>query len=176
MSFHFGTVQEAVAGVFAGIAVLVVLIFVIVAAKTRSDVPYERIQEAGYRIRKPWLAFLAGLLVVVLGVAGFVVPYAGGGGPRTLVKVTAGQFYWALDPPQVPVGTKVRFDVTSRDVNHGFGLYDPRGQLIGSVQAMPGYHNRLDLTLSEPGVYHIYCLEYCGLDHHLMQGVFDVVG
>ena len=57
----------------------------------------------------------------------------------------------------------MRFDVTSIDVNHGFGLYDPDGHLIGSVQAMPGYHNQLDLTLDEPGVYRIRCLELCGL-------------
>jgi cytochrome c oxidase subunit 2 len=46
--------------------------------------------------------------------------------------------------------------------------------LIGSVQAMPGYHNKLDLTLSEAGVYRIRCLEYCGLMHSIMQSSFRV--
>ena len=41
----------------------------------------------------------------------------------------------------------MRFDVTSVDVNHGFGVYDPNGRLIGSVQAMPGYTNELELDL-----------------------------
>ena len=50
-------------------------------------------------------------------------------------------------PDRVPAGTRVRFDVSSIDVNHGFALHDPHGHLIGSVQAMPGYHNELDLTL-----------------------------
>jgi cytochrome c oxidase subunit 2 len=68
------------------------------------------------------------------------------------------------------VGARVRFDVTAADVNHGFGIYDPHGRLIGSVQAMPGYHNRLDLTLDEPGAYRIRCLELCGFYHSTMEG------
>jgi len=39
---------------------------------------------------------------------------------------------------------------------------------------MPGYHNKLDLTLDEPGTYRILCFEYCGLSHHLMQAAFTV--
>ena len=44
------------------------------------------------------------------------------------MNVSGGQFYWSISPRQVPAGTKVRFDVTSVDVNHGFGIYDPDGQ------------------------------------------------
>jgi len=88
--------------------------------------------------------------------------------------VIGGQFFWSLSPDRVPDGTRVRFDVTSIDVIHGFGLYDPHGHLIGSVQALPGYHNELDLTLSEAGVYRIRCLELCGLNHSTMQNTFTV--
>jgi len=42
------------------------------------------------------------------------------------------------------------------------------------VQAMPGYHNKLDVTLSEPGVYRIRCLEFCGLSHSTMESSFRV--
>ena len=90
------------------------------------------------------------------------------------MKVTGGQFFWTLAPDRVPAGTRVRFDVTSVDVNHGFGFYDPHGHLIGSVQAMPGYRNNLDLNLTEPGVYRIRCLEYCGLSHSTMESSFTV--
>ena len=91
-----------------------------------------------------------------------------------MVRVTGGQFFWSLSPDRVPAGTRVRFDVTSIDVIHGFGLYDPDGHLIGSVQALPGYHNELDLTLSEAGVYRIRCLELCGVGHSSMQNTFTV--
>jgi cytochrome c oxidase subunit 2 len=113
--------------------------------------------------------------VLVVGISLFDLPYASGGAAgRTVVKVTGGQFFWSLQPGSVPAGTRVRFDVTAVDVNHGFGLYDPHGHLIGSVQAMPGYHNKLDLTLSEAGVYRIRCFEYCGLNHSTMQSSFRV--
>jgi len=105
----------------------------------------------------------------------FDLPFASGSAAgRTVVKVTGGQFFWSLVPAQVPAGARVRFDVTSIDVNHGFGLYDPHGHLIGSVQAMPGYHNKLDLTLTEVGVYRIRCLELCGLNHATMENAFAV--
>ena len=81
---------------------------------------------------------------------------------------------FAATPDQVRAGTPVRFDVTSVDVTHAFGLLDTDGHLVGSVQAMPGYHNDLDLTFHTPGVYRILCLEYCGLDHHVMQASFTV--
>jgi len=42
------------------------------------------------------------------------------------------------------------------------------------VQAMPGYHNELDLTLGRPGVYVIRCLEFCGLNHSTMESTFTV--
>ena len=74
----------------------------------------------------------------------------------------------------VPAGTRVRFSVTSADVNHAMALVDPDGVLIGSVQMMPGYTNRLDLTLTKPGRYRFLCFEYCGLAHHAMEGGMTV--
>ena len=113
--------------------------------------------------------------VVVVGISLFDLPFASGSATgRTVVKVTGGQFFWSLSPDRVPEGTRVRFDISSVDVNHGFGLYDPHGHLIGSVQAMPGYHNELDLTFDEAGVYRIRCFEFCGLNHSTMEGSFTV--
>ena len=75
---------------------------------------------------------------------------------------------------EVPVGALVEFRVTSLDVNHGFSIYDPDGLLLGQVQAMPGYVNRLRFRFSKPGTYTTLCLEYCGNSHHTMKGAFTV--
>jgi heme/copper-type cytochrome/quinol oxidase subunit 2 len=40
---------------------------------------------------------------------------------------------------------------------------------------MPGYHNRLAVTLEHAGRYTIACFEYCGLDHHVMIRELEVV-
>ncbi len=173
MTPRFGEPQVAIGAAFLVLTLIVSATFVTIARNTTADVPFTRVQAVGYWLRKRWLAFLVALLVLVVGLSLFRLPYASGGG-RTVVKVTGGQFYWIIDPPEIPVDTPIRFDVTSKDVNHGFGVYDPHGRLIGSVQAMPGYTNALDLTFHTPGVYRVLCFEYCGLDHHVMQGSFTV--
>jgi cytochrome c oxidase subunit II len=174
VSLHYGDPQIAIGVVFGVLAFLLATAFVVIGVQAGSEVGVERVHDVGYWLRKRWLALLLVVGVVVVGISLFDLPYASGGGGRTMVKVTGGQFFWTLQPNQVPAGTRVRFDVSSVDVNHGFGLYDPHGHLIGSVQAMPGYHNRLDLTLSEAGVYGIRCLEYCGLNHSTMESSFTV--
>jgi len=175
VSLHYGDPQIAIGAVFAALAFVIAGVFLVVGTQAGSEVSVERVQRVGYWLRKRWLALLLVIGVLVVGISLFDLPYASGSGAGwTVVRVTGGQFFWSLAPDRVPAGTRVRFDVTSVDVNHGFGLYDPRGHLIGSVQAMPGYHNMLDLTLSEAGVYRIRCLELCGLYHSTMQSTFTV--
>jgi len=175
VSLHYGDPQIAIGVVFAAIALLLAVAFLVIGVQAGSDVSVERVHRVGYWLRKRWLALLLVVGVLVVGISLFDLPYAtGSAAGRTVVKVTGGQFFWSLVPDRVPAGALVRFDVTSIDVNHGFGLYDPHGHLIGSVQAMPGYHNKLDLTLSETGVYRIRCLELCGLNHSTMQSTFTV--
>jgi cytochrome c oxidase subunit 2 len=176
LSIHYGDPQIAIGVVFAVLAVLLVTAFVVIGLQAGTEVGFQRVHDVGYWLRKRWLALLAAIGVLVVGLSLFDLPYASGGAAgRTVVKVTGGQFFWSLQPDRVPANTRVRFDVTSVDVNHGFGLYDPHGHLIGSVQAMPGYRNRLDLTLSMSGVYRIRCLEFCGLNHSTMESSFAVV-
>lgn len=171
---EYGEPQVAIAIVFGVLVLAIVGITLAIAVHAKTDVPYETVSREGYRLRRPWLAFLTGLLVLIVGFSFFLMPYARGGSPATTVKVGGGQFYWTIDPAVLPAHTKIRFDVTSVDVNHGFGVYDPDGLLIGSVQAMPGYVNDLRLTFDKVGAYQIRCFEYCGLNHHDMVASFQV--
>lgn len=174
MSLSFGEFQIVVLCVFALIAVALAALFSFIALQSRAELEFEQVREAAYRLRRAWLAFLVLFLSAVVGISLFFTPYSGGTDATASVSVSGGQFYWSMSPPQVPAGSRVRFDVTSVDVNHGFGIYDPGGQLLGSVQAMPGYHNHLDLTLDQPGSYLVSCLEFCGVKHHEMLREFQV--
>lgn len=175
MSLHYGDPQIALGVTFAVIALLLALAFVVIGVQAGSDVSFERVHRVGYWLRKRWLTFLLVSGVVIVGISLFDLPYASGSARgRTIVKVTAGQFFWTFQPSRVPAGARVRFEVTSIDVNHGFGLYEPDGHLLGSVQAMPGYVNKLDLTLDRAGTYAVRCLEYCGLNHSTMESTFVV--
>ena len=169
MSPSYGEPQIAVAIVFAVIVLALALTFALVARQARRDLPLERVRDAAYRLRRVWLTFLVVLLSATVGVSLFLLPYSGGAAASAHVTVSAGQFYWSLSPKHVKAGTRVRFDVTSVDVNHGFGIYAPDGELLGSVQAMPGYTNHLELTLDKTGSYLVSCLEFCGFRHHLMS-------
>jgi cytochrome c oxidase subunit 2 len=174
---QFGEFQTVVAIVFAVLALGLAGLFAIVALQSRADAPFPRVQAVAYWIRRWWLGLLAALLVVVVGASLLAAPYSSGSASsRMRVAVTGGQFYWTIRPAEIPAGAPVRFEVTSADVNHGFGIYDPDGRMVGSVQAMPGYLNRLDLTFDRPGRYEILCLEFCGVLHHRMTGAFTVVG
>lgn len=170
---RFGEPQVGIGIVFLVLALVIAGVFVAVARQTVTDVPFERVQTVGYWLRKRWLAFLCALLVVVVGLSLFELPYASGA-RRTVVQVEGGQFFWIIRPAVLPRDTPLRFHVTARDVNHGFGIFNPHGHLVGSVQAMPGYTNDLDLTFHTPGVYRVLCLELCGLNHHVMQASFTV--
>jgi len=128
---HYGDPQIAIGVVFAVLALLLASAFLVIGVQAGSDVSVERVHRVGYWLRKRWLALLVVIGVLVLGISFFDLPYASGGSAgRTSVTVTGGQFFWSLQPDRVPAGSRVRFDVTSVDVNHGFGLYDPHGHLI----------------------------------------------
>ena len=68
----------------------------------------------------------------------------------------------------------VVFELTSADVNHGFGVYDADGVLLFQVQVIPGDVQEIVHTFERPGTYEILCLEYCGAAHHLMRNTFEV--
>ena len=174
MELSFGGFQVAVLIGFLVVTAALVAIFTVVALQARKNVEFELVTDTGYRLRRYWLAFLAVLLTTGVVLSLFFLPYPGNAESSATVRVSGGLFYWSMSPDTVPAGSEVSFDVTSADVNHGFGVYDPDGVLIGSVQAMPGFHNDLDLTLDKAGTYMIACLEFCGFEHHDMIREFEV--
>jgi cytochrome c oxidase subunit 2 len=137
----------------------------------RGPVPYPEVAGRAYRLRLLWLFALGGILTAAFLTALPYVPYAqhrlASGPAAAQVHVAGSQYSWGVDGA-VTAGRKIEFDVTSADVNHGFGLYDPTGRLVGQVQAMPGFTNHLVLQLTDAGNYTVRCLEYCGPGHSSM--------
>jgi cytochrome c oxidase subunit II len=167
--------QSAVLDTFLLAAIAIVLIMAAIArTTTQPPEPQSAVVAVGYRLRRGWLWVLAAAAIAALLLSMPSFPY---GRPATLAgthfSVVAMQYGFEL-PASVPFDTPIVFDVTSRDVNHGFGIYDPQGRLIAQVQAMPDYVNHLPLRFEEKGRYLVRCLEYCGIAHAAMQGAFDV--
>lgn len=155
--------------------VLAIFLFVALSS-ARSTLEQSAVQSVWYRIRTIWFWLLLVAAVVAFFVTTPFFPYAAGlaHGRAKHVTVIARQYAFQDLPQSIPYGTPVVFDVTSADVNHGFGIYDPRGELIAQVQAMPGYVNHLRMTFKERGKYTVRCMEYCGIDHYLMKSHFEV--
>jgi len=161
---------------FAVIVVLLVAAFITIGRSSRREVEFDRVKTIGYGIRTWWFVGFGFLLTFGVVISLFFLPYSGARGatgkPQP-VAVKGGQYYWTTSPQSVSPGN-VRFEVTSADVNHGLGIYSPKGEMIGSVQAMPGYTNKLSVQLTEPGDYQLSCLELCGTGHHKMQAKLTV--
>ncbi len=143
--------------------------------RTHDQLEQRVVMSRGYALRRYWfwLVLIVAIATFALTIPYFPYPRANASANATHFAVIAQQYGFTV-PAIIPLDDPVVFDVTSKDVNHGFGIYGPNGAMVGQVQAMPGYVNHLPMTFTVPGHYTIRCLEYCGIAHYVMQGGFDV--
>ena len=146
-----------------------------------------------HKYEKIWLVFGFGMLctfLVILGVNAFAMNKMPPSDLRTLdvskldetppfdkpglVKIDDNEYdlnmiayTFSYTPAEtvIPVGATVHFNVTSRDVIHGFAIPETNVNMM----VIPGYVNNVTHTFTKPGTYLILCNEYCGGAHHLMM-------
>jgi cytochrome c oxidase subunit 2 len=120
------------------------------------------------------LVFLA-LLALLMAATIFSLPYWQNDedNPQQL-DITGRQFAFTVDPPRVKVGVPTTVSLQSEDVNHAVGIYSPDDTLVKQVNVLPGVVQEIELTFDEPGTYELRCLEFCGIDHHLMFNDLEV--
>ena len=96
------------------------------------------------------------------------------------VYIVAKQWMWKAQHPtgqreinelHVPVGEPVRLTLISQDVIHSF--YIPAFRLKRDV--LPGRYTTAWFQATKTGVYHLFCAEYCGTDHAVMDGSIVVM-
>ncbi|WP_391209832.1 cytochrome B5 [Psychrobacillus sp. L4] len=154
-----------------------------------------------HKYEKWWLTFGIGSLVLFLVVVGFSAFHYGSHPPSAKVYVdpervdeiapfnnpgvhkvegkdwdyevvfVALAFYYNPPEIEVPLGSKVKFIATTKDVVHGF-------QVVGTNINMilePGYVSEYVTTVDKAGEYLILCNEYCGLGHASMTSMLKVV-
>jgi cytochrome c oxidase subunit 2 len=139
---------------------------------TRNPPPVDERKLA--ETERTWLVIVVGILLAILFGTIFATPYGNARAGSQVVNVTAQQFAWTFDRQTVKAGESVEFRLTSRDVNHGFGVYDAHHRLVFQVQVVPGRTQLYRHTFSKPGRYYVLCLEFCGVDHHVMAAGFEV--
>ncbi|MFG0331496.1 MAG: cytochrome c oxidase subunit II [Phycisphaerales bacterium] len=91
------------------------------------------------------------------------------------IFVLGKQWMWQIEQPDgrreinelhVPVGETVRLTMTSEDVIHSF--YIPAFRV--KMDVLPGAYSQAWFTPTKTGEYHLFCAEYCGVEHSLMGG------
>ena len=90
------------------------------------------------------------------------------------------QWMWKFQHPDghreintlhVPVGTPIKLNIQSEDVIHSF--YVPAFRV--KQDAVPGRQTQIWFEATKPGVYHMFCTEYCGAEHSRMIGSIVVL-
>lgn len=147
-----------------------------------------------HRLEKIWLIFgisMLGIFLTVVGVGAFALGMEPPGDHRHTAdpeklsttapfdkpglkqigdkeyeaNIVAFAFGYSPGQLEVPLGSKVHFQITSQDVVHGFQV---NGTNI-NMMAVPGEVNRLTHTFTKPGEYLVLCNEYCGAAHEVMM-------
>lgn len=156
---------------------LLAIVFARVLWTSNTESPYEEVTRRAYAFRGVlfWLVIGVGMVITLSTLIPWPHASLAASGDAEVVEAVGSQWQWALSKSQFRAGETVEFRVTSKDVNHGFGIYDNGFHMLAQVQAMPGYTNVLRYTFSRPGQYHILCMEYCGVAHHNMRATLTVL-
>ena len=160
-------------GVLGG--VIVIILGALVWSSTigrRREIDTRKLAER----EKTWFGIVVVFLVALLFGTIFFTPYGRGasGGNAQVVRVTGQQFAWLFSGAQIKVDREVQFNLTSKDVSHGFAVFDPHHTFLFQVQVTPGKTQLYRYTFHKPGRYTVECFEYCGLGHDAMATSFTV--
>ena len=91
------------------------------------------------------------------------------------IYVVGKQWMWKAEHPggqheinalHVPIGRPVQLTMISQDVFHSFSIPDFRVKR----EVIPGRYSTVWFQATEPGVYHVFCTQYCGTKHSGMIG------
>lgn len=163
--------------VFYGVYFVLVCLFMIwFVLKVRRAPAVTATEPAASGIDKRELVFFAGLLAVVV-IAHVVtlsnlVPWEAwrlwskpAPVERFAVEVADYSFKFPVTPMRVRPGQFVEFNLTSKDVTYGFGVFRKDGTMVFQFSVLPGYDNRFVWSFSQPGSYDVRSTEYSG-DRH----------
>lgn len=78
------------------------------------------------------------------------------------ISVENHQFFFPERPMQVDCHDLVLFEVTSRDLTYGFGLFRPDNSLLFQMQVLPGHTNDVLWEFQHDGSYTVRSTEYSG--------------
>jgi len=161
---------------FSVLVILCLIVYFIIRYRRRSDrdVPPETPSNIWLEIGWTAGTFIILLVLFFWGAAVYVrmkKPLQNG----LEIHVLAKQWMWKFEHPDgireinalhIPVGRPIKLIMATQDVIHD--LFIPAFRIKQDI--VPGSYMTEWFTATDPGIYHIFCSQYCGTDHSLMVG------
>ncbi len=165
---------------FMSAAIFTMILIFAMRYRRRAGVQAEQI-EGSTALEITWSVVPLGIFMVIFA-WGAVIYFQERTPPRGAneVYVVAKQWMCKLEHEEgqreinelhVPVGRDVKLIMTSQDVIHSF--YIPAFRIKQDV--LPGRYTTAWFRATKPGVYHLFCAEYCGTQHSGMIGQIVVM-
>lgn len=168
--------QSLAAQITIALVLVLTLCFIWVLSRSALPAPLETLTTAAYKLRQRLFVLVLVSGAAIAGLTLLPWPYDVHRSEVTRhIDVKARQWAWELSDQTARVGEVIEFRVTSEDVNHSFALYDNQQQIVAQIQAMPGFVNKVTHRFTNPGLYKVLCLEYCGVAHHGMAAEIQVL-
>jgi cytochrome c oxidase subunit II len=152
------------------------LIFFVIRYRRRTPYEIPRPITGSHKLETVWtvIPFVIAMTMFVWGARVYFDQYKRPDNAME-VYVVGKQWMWKLQHAtgqreinelHVPVGRKVKLIMTTEDVIHDF--FVPAFRTKADV--VPGRYTTLWFEATKPGRYHLFCAEYCGMNHSGMTG------
>ena len=153
-----------------------VLIFFVIRYRRRTPYEIPRPVAGSHKLETVWtiIPFVIAMTMFAWGARVYFDQYKP---PDNAIEVyvVGKQWMWKLQHAtgqreinelHVPVGRKIKLIMTTEDVIHDF--FVPAFRTKADV--IPGRYVTLWFEATKPGRYHLFCAEYCGMNHSGMTG------
>ena len=158
-----------------------VLIFFVIRYRRRTPYEIPRPVAGSHKLETVWtiIPFIIAMTMFGWGASVYFDQYKPPANAME-VYVVGKQWMWKIQHAtgqreinelHVPVGRKVKLTMTTEDVIHDF--FVPAFRTKADV--IPGRYTTLWFEATTPGRYHLFCAEYCGMNHSGMTGSIIVM-
>lgn len=161
---------------FFAVLISATLIFFVIRYRRRSPYEIPRPVAGSHKLETIW-TIIPLMIAMTMFVWGATIYFDQYKPPKDAIEVyvVGKQWMWKLQHAtgqreinelHVPVGRKIKLIMTSEDVIHDF--FVPAFRTKADV--VPGRYQTLWFEATKPGRYHLFCAEYCGMNHSGMTG------
>ena len=161
---------------FFSVLVTVLILYFAVKYRRRSENELPHPIAGSVKLETMWtvIPFLISMTIFVWGASLYFKLYRP---PKDAIEifVVGKQWMWKfqhgsgqreINELHIPVGRNIKLTMTTEDVLHD--LYVPAFRT--KMDVIPGRYTTLWFNATKPGKYHLFCAEYCGLNHSGMGG------